>query len=132
MSTETRYIEIPNEQQFFLRLGYVVQREAMKCGFTADEVSVKARTGARYITRIFYGLAPFMQVFQLLQISRSLDIRFSALIKMAEDVSIAEIRAIHLAENRIVWAGGAQTQKQEPKPLPPTKKKHKPLTEARA
>lgn len=103
---DPRYIEIPNEEQFDLKLGYVLEMAAGQRELTPTELAVKARVGAGYVARIYKGIAPFMQVFHVRRMAEAMDLELADVLSAARRVSLADVRAWRRQEGRIVWAGG--------------------------
>lgn len=106
MSAPIRYIEIPEEDQFQIRLGYVLERESIKRGLKKSELAVKALCGGAYIGHIFSGVAQGVKQRQIRRLAQAMNLLESDIYRMAETVTMSEIRAVRHSEGRIVWAGG--------------------------
>lgn len=111
MSVETRWIEIPGENQHQVVVGYHLHNLAEQCKFTPEELANKARVGVGYIRRIFSGLAPLMQEYQILRLCQAMDISMSDFYKLVEKTNFPHLRAVLKTQKRIVAAGGSRKRK---------------------
>jgi hypothetical protein len=116
MSAAQRWIEIPKEDPHQLVVGFVLRNLARQCEFSAEELANKARMGVGYVNKIFHGLAPFMQEFQIFRLCQAMDVKMSDFYTMVEKTSFGQVRTLLKLEDRIVSAGGARIK-------PPTKGK---------
>ena len=119
MSFATRYIEIKNDNQHQLIVGFVLQKLAKDCDFSAEELANKARVGVTYVNRIYYGLAPFMQEFQIRRFCEAMDVKMSDFYSMVERINFSQVRMARKIEERIVFAGGNRKKVQSKVKLKP-------------
>jgi len=110
MSVAQRWIEIPGENQHQMIAGFVIKNLARQCEFSAEELANKARMGVGYVQKIFNGLAPFMQEFQIFRMCQAMDIKMSDFYAMVEKTNFAQVRVLLRMEDRIVSAGGARVK----------------------
>lgn len=111
MSVEPRWIEIKGENQHQVVVGYQLFHLAEQCKFTAEELANKARVGVGYVRRIFNGLAPLMQEYQIHRLCQAMDISMSDFYKAVEKTNFDHLRAVLRTKKRIVAAGGARRRK---------------------
>ena len=111
MSVEPRWIEIPGENQHQVIVGYLLRDLAEKCHFKPEELANKARVGVGYVRRIFSGLAPLMQEYQILRLKQAMDLTMSEFYRMVEKANFNHIRAALRVQKRIVAAGGSRRRK---------------------
>lgn len=116
MSAAQRWIEIPREDPHQLVVGFVLRNLARQCEFSAEELANKARMGVGYVQKIFHGMAPFMQEFQIFRMCQAMDVKMSDFYTMVEKTNFGQVRVLLKMEDRIVAAGGARIK-------PPTKGK---------
>ena len=108
MSVAQRWIEIPGENQHQMIAGFVLKNLARQCEFSAEELANKARMGVGYVQKIFNGLAPFMQEYQIFRMCQAMDVKMSDFYTMVEKTNFGQVRVLLRMEDRIVSAGGAR------------------------
>jgi hypothetical protein len=88
--------------------GFVLKNLARQCEFSAEELANKARMGVGYVQKIFNGLAPFMQEYQIFRMCQAMDVKMSDFYTMVEKTNFGQVRVLLRMEDRIVSAGGAR------------------------
>jgi hypothetical protein len=117
MSVAQRWIDVPREDPHQMIVGFVLKNLARQCEFSAEELANKARMGVGYVNKIFNGLAPFMQEFQVHRMLQAMDVKESEFYSMVEKTNFGQVRTLLKLEDRLVAAGGARK-----KPVTPHKK----------
>jgi transcriptional regulator with XRE-family HTH domain len=110
MSVAQRWIEIPGENQHQMVAGFVLKNLARQCEFSAEELANKARMGVGYVQKIFNGLAPFMQEYQIFRLCQAMDVKMSDFYVRVEKTNFSQVRTLLKIEDRIVAAGGARVK----------------------
>ena len=110
MSVAQRWIDVPKEDPHQMIVGFVLKNLARQCEFSAEELANKARMGVGYVQKIFNGLAPFMQEFQIFRMCQAMDIKMSDFYSMVEKTNFGQVRVLLRMEDRIVSAGGARVK----------------------
>jgi len=108
MSVAQRWIDVPREDPHQLIVGFVLKNLARQCEFSAEELANKARMGVGYVQKIFNGLAPFMQEFQVHRMLQAMDVKESEFYAMVEKTNFGQVRTMLKIEDRLVAAGGAR------------------------